>query len=206
MTKITQQDIDTFGVCAEPDALRGTPAENKAVFDRLAREVLAPRVNALIDAWEDYADTAPYDPAKPYRPHNKATYQGGLYQCLAACTAVAPTNSEYWLPLALPGQDGGGETTPVWLPITPGIFTSGASFEYCAFGGRVSVRGLIGNVSDAAQSLGTLPAGFRPARTVAFLAAYGSDAATQAMRVEPNGNIYASSAVGNIRFEVSYVC
>ena len=47
--KISAADIAAYGVQAAPDRLTGTPAENKAVFDRLAAEVLRPRFNALID-------------------------------------------------------------------------------------------------------------------------------------------------------------
>lgn len=50
--KLTDSDINTKGVVAAPDKLEGTPAENKAVFDRLIREAFRVYYNALIDALE----------------------------------------------------------------------------------------------------------------------------------------------------------
>ena len=48
--KITEQEMDANGVCAAPDILNGTPAENKAVFDRMIRQVVAPAYNACAEA------------------------------------------------------------------------------------------------------------------------------------------------------------
>lgn len=50
LTKITPEEISQKGVCAAPDRLTGTAAENKAVFDRLIREVVAGDFNGLVDA------------------------------------------------------------------------------------------------------------------------------------------------------------
>lgn len=47
--KITNYDISTKGVIAAPDKLTGTANENKAVFDRLIREVVKDVVNNVID-------------------------------------------------------------------------------------------------------------------------------------------------------------
>ncbi len=47
--KITQGDIASKGVQAAPDVLSGSPAENKAIFDRLISEAVAVQFNALID-------------------------------------------------------------------------------------------------------------------------------------------------------------
>lgn len=47
--KITSTDISTKGVIAAPDKLTGTAAENKAIFDRLVREVVKDVVNGLVD-------------------------------------------------------------------------------------------------------------------------------------------------------------
>lgn len=47
--KITSNDINTKGVIAAPDKLAGTANENKAVFDRLIREVVASVVNNIVD-------------------------------------------------------------------------------------------------------------------------------------------------------------
>jgi|GEM_PF-3004907 len=47
--KITTSDIQTKGVIAAPDKLTGTAAENKAIFDRLIRDVVKDVVNAIVD-------------------------------------------------------------------------------------------------------------------------------------------------------------
>ncbi len=47
--KIQPGQITSKGVIAAPDKLTGTAAENKAVFDRLIREVVAAAVNGLVD-------------------------------------------------------------------------------------------------------------------------------------------------------------
>lgn len=48
--KITDGDISTKGVVAAPDKLTGTAAQNKAIFDRLIREILKVDINNVIDA------------------------------------------------------------------------------------------------------------------------------------------------------------
>lgn len=48
--KITQNDIETKGVVAAPDVLKGDPKENKKLFDRLIREAVAVQFNAMVDA------------------------------------------------------------------------------------------------------------------------------------------------------------
>jgi len=48
--KMTDANISTEGVVAAPDTMTGTPAENKAVFDRLVREIVKEKLNAVIDA------------------------------------------------------------------------------------------------------------------------------------------------------------
>lgn len=50
LEKITVQQMDAKGVCSAPDVLSGTPAQNKAVFDRMMRELFAPAYNAAVDA------------------------------------------------------------------------------------------------------------------------------------------------------------
>ena len=47
--KITSGDINAKGVTAAPDQLTGTAEENKRVFDRLVREVVAEEHNALVE-------------------------------------------------------------------------------------------------------------------------------------------------------------
>lgn len=49
LEKITEAQMDAQGVCAAPDILNGTPAANKAVFDRLVRQVVVTAYNSLID-------------------------------------------------------------------------------------------------------------------------------------------------------------
>ena len=47
--KITEAGIAQHGVISAPDRLTGTAAENKKVFDRLVRNVVAEQVNGLVD-------------------------------------------------------------------------------------------------------------------------------------------------------------
>lgn len=47
--KITAAQLAAKGVVSAPDKLTGTAAENKAVFDRLVKELVAQSVNGLID-------------------------------------------------------------------------------------------------------------------------------------------------------------
>lgn len=49
LKKITAEDIERFGVVAAPDTLTGTPQENKAIFDRLIREMVAAAFNLMVD-------------------------------------------------------------------------------------------------------------------------------------------------------------
>lgn len=50
LNKITDAQMNAYGVVSAPDILTGTPAQNKAVFDRLIRSVVAVYFNALVDA------------------------------------------------------------------------------------------------------------------------------------------------------------
>ena len=47
--KITSEKIQSNGLVAAPDVLTGTAAENKALFDKLVREIVAVQFNALVD-------------------------------------------------------------------------------------------------------------------------------------------------------------
>lgn len=47
--KITDGDISTHGVQSAPDKLTGTAAENKAIFDKLIKNVVQECLNGLID-------------------------------------------------------------------------------------------------------------------------------------------------------------
>lgn len=57
LKKITDAEMDAAGVCAAPDVLSGTPAENKKVFDRMVRQLVAPAYNAAVDAIDEIEDT-----------------------------------------------------------------------------------------------------------------------------------------------------
>lgn len=57
LKKITDAEMDAAGVCAAPDVLSGTPAENKKVFDRMVRQLVAPAYNAAVDAIGEIEDT-----------------------------------------------------------------------------------------------------------------------------------------------------
>lgn len=46
---ITPEQIAEYGVVAAPDRLTGNPQDNKAIFDRLVRELVAVVVNEIID-------------------------------------------------------------------------------------------------------------------------------------------------------------
>ncbi|MEG1577705.1 MAG: hypothetical protein RR336_02960, partial [Oscillospiraceae bacterium] len=46
---ITPEQVAQYGVVASPDRLTGKPADNKAVFDRLVRELVTAAVNNVID-------------------------------------------------------------------------------------------------------------------------------------------------------------
>ena len=50
LEKITVAQMNEKGVCAAPDKLTGTAAQNKALFDRMVREIVAPAHNACVDA------------------------------------------------------------------------------------------------------------------------------------------------------------
>lgn len=50
LEKITEQELDQYGVVSAPDHLTGRPADVKAVFDRLVRDLVAAVVNRIIDA------------------------------------------------------------------------------------------------------------------------------------------------------------
>lgn len=47
--KIKDSDLQRLGVVSAPTVLNGTPAENKAIFDRLIVQLVAPTVNAMIE-------------------------------------------------------------------------------------------------------------------------------------------------------------
>ena len=55
--KITDAQFSEKGVIAAPDTLTGTAAENKGVFDRFAREIIAPQFNAIVDEFADMEES-----------------------------------------------------------------------------------------------------------------------------------------------------
>jgi len=50
LQKITEAQMDANGVCSAPNVLNGTVAQNKAVFDKMVRQLVAPAYNAAVDA------------------------------------------------------------------------------------------------------------------------------------------------------------
>lgn len=50
LQKITDQQMDAVGVCSAPDVLSGSTSENKAVFDKMVRQLVAPAYNAAVEA------------------------------------------------------------------------------------------------------------------------------------------------------------
>lgn len=57
LKKITPAEMDANGVCSAPDVLTGTPAQNKAVFDKMVRELVAPAYNAAVDGINEINNT-----------------------------------------------------------------------------------------------------------------------------------------------------
>ena len=53
LKKITEQQMDAVGVVAAPNVLNGTPAENKAIFDRMVRQLIARSYNELVDVLQE---------------------------------------------------------------------------------------------------------------------------------------------------------
>ena len=53
--KITQSDIAAHGIQGKPNKLPGPTAANKLAFDELVTEIVAERLNALIDALQSAA-------------------------------------------------------------------------------------------------------------------------------------------------------
>lgn len=53
LRKITEEEMNAQGVIAAPDILNGTPAQNKAIFDRMVRNLVAPAVNACAEAVDE---------------------------------------------------------------------------------------------------------------------------------------------------------
>lgn len=56
LEKITEAQMNANGVVAAPDILNGTAAENKAIFDRMVRNLVAPAYNACVDAVNDLTE------------------------------------------------------------------------------------------------------------------------------------------------------
>lgn len=57
LKKITPAEMDANGVCSAPDVLTGTPAQNKAMFDKMVRQLVAPAYNAAVDAINEINNT-----------------------------------------------------------------------------------------------------------------------------------------------------
>ena len=106
--RITDEDVAQNGVIAAPDRLTGTAAQNKAVFDRLIRDAVKEKYNAMLTAVEAHLVWEPYDEEKTYAPGNKVVYNGSSYLCTEECTGVPPTVAASWLLVAARGTDGTG--------------------------------------------------------------------------------------------------
>lgn len=57
LKKITDDELYENGVCSAKDVLTGTPAENKAVFDKMVSKLVAPAYNAAVDAINEINNT-----------------------------------------------------------------------------------------------------------------------------------------------------
>lgn len=57
LEKITEAKMNANGVVAAPDILNGTAAENKAIFDRMVRNLVAPAYNACVDVVNELTNT-----------------------------------------------------------------------------------------------------------------------------------------------------
>ena len=57
LKKITDEELYENGVCSAKDVLTGTPAENKAVFDKMVSKLVAPAYNAAVDAINEINNT-----------------------------------------------------------------------------------------------------------------------------------------------------
>ena len=60
LQKITQEQMDAVGVVSAPDVLSGTNTENKAVFDKMARELLVPEHNKVVEKVNGISDAGKY--------------------------------------------------------------------------------------------------------------------------------------------------
>lgn len=106
--RITDEDVAQHGVIAAPDRLTGTAAQNKAVFDRLIRDAVKEKYNAMLTAVEAHLVWEPYDAEQQYVPGNRVVYNGSSYLCTEACAGVLPTDAAHWRLVAARGVDGTG--------------------------------------------------------------------------------------------------
>ena len=74
--KIQPSEISAKGVVSAPDRLSGTAAENKAVFDRLIKDVVAEKFNSFVDLVRDELENIELPPAgEPgYTPQKGVDY------------------------------------------------------------------------------------------------------------------------------------
>lgn len=75
--RITPEEIAAQGVVAAPDRLTGKAEDNKAIFDRLVRELVAATYNGLLDALEAQTGAAELG-AAPFNGVTAGTVQGQL--------------------------------------------------------------------------------------------------------------------------------
>ena len=76
LKKITEEEMNLAGVVAAPDTLSGSAAENKKLFDRMVRQLVAPAYNAAVDAINEMEDTeAGIQAAEQQRQENELQRQ-----------------------------------------------------------------------------------------------------------------------------------
>ncbi|MDR0248117.1 MAG: hypothetical protein LBI44_00415 [Oscillospiraceae bacterium] len=194
LSRLTEEVIAAKGVCAEPDILGGGAEENKAVFDRLVREEVAPRLNALIDEWEA-----------------SAGQPGAMAQAVYDARGLREDIYDYALRVAAEAAEAAlsqsGPQEPEWLPLPPGGGASAAQAEYCLQGSRVSVRGRAQGITSAALPIAVLPEGTRPKYRLTLAVRQPQAAAPDYIHIQPDGEIKAQDAraAADYTFEASWV-
>ena len=115
--KVTTTQISTYGVVAAPDKLTGTAAENKAIFDRLIREIISESVNGLIEALQ--ASTAASELGASVSSVTTKTVQA-ILSSFETAIANRYTKAETE---ALTGQETNSLVADVDVNLTTGVIT-----------------------------------------------------------------------------------
>lgn len=98
-----------YGV-EEAESLR-VLTENKREDDITGETYRKSNEKLRQEFYNAYKECKPYNETKAYVIGNKATYQGGTYQCILNCTGVSPTynnDNDNWVCIAAKGTDGNG--------------------------------------------------------------------------------------------------